>query len=57
MGSILSPTKIAKMADFFHHLCNTIIDVILFLCIDAILGCAIFEKNVRIDAIAIPVRN
>ena len=39
MLSILRPTKIAKFADFFHHLCDAIIDVILFMCFDAILEC------------------
>ena len=53
MGSILRPTKIANIADFFHHLCDAITDVIFFMCIDAIL----FEKNnVRFDAISIAMR-
>ena len=42
MGSILRPTKIA---DFFHHLCDAITDVIFFMCIDPILGCNIFDKK------------
>ena len=46
--------KISKIADFFHHLCDAITNVILLMCIDAILGCNIFEKkNVRFDAISI----
>ena len=54
MGSILRPPKIAKksqifFADFFHHLCDAITDVIFFMGIDAIRGCDIFQKNVRYD--------
>ena len=51
MGSILRPTKIAKIADFFHHVCDAITDVIFFTCIDAILGCNIFEtkRSIRCD--------
>ena len=44
------------------HLCDVITDVIFFMCIDAILGCDIFEKKKRsircdFDAIAIPDLN
>ena len=53
MGSILRPTKIAKIAEFFYQLRDAITDVIFFICIDAILGCNIFEKNVRFNAISI----
>ena len=35
--------KIAKFPDFFRHSCDAITDVIFFMCIDAILGCDIFE--------------
>ena len=57
MRSILRPTKIAN---FFHHLCDATTDVIFFMCIDAILGCDIFEKKSLIrcdfycDAIRLP---
>ena len=63
MGSILRPTKIAKKSQklqIFFNLCDAITDVIFFMCIDAILGCDIFEKKRSIrsdfdcDAIAIP---
>ena len=52
MGSILQP---AKIADFFHHLCDAITDVIFFMCrpIDAILGCEIFEKK-TFDSMRLP---
>ena len=48
MGSILRSTKIAY---FFINLCDAITDVIFFMCIDAILGCDIFEKkrSIRCD--------
>ena len=49
MGSILRPTQIAKKSQksqiFFINLCDAITDVIFFMCIDAILGCDIFEKK------------
>ena len=45
MGSILRPKKSQKSADFFHHLCDAIIDVILFMCFDAILGCDFLKKR------------
>ena len=57
MGSTLrrkNHKKIEKIADYFLHLCNAIINVILFMYFDAILGCDFLEKNIRFDAIAIP---
>ena len=57
MASIL---RRAKIADFFHHLCDAITNVIFFMCVDAILGCDIFEKkrsircNFHCNAIVIP---
>ena len=54
MGSILRHTKIAKIPDFFHlfmrcDYCD------FFMCIDAILGCDIFEKK-TFDSILIAMR-
>ena len=54
MGSILrrkKSQKIEKIADFFLHLCDAIIDVILFMYFDAILGCDFLEKkrSIRCD--------
>ena len=43
MGSIWRPTKIAKSQIFFINLCDAITVVIFSMCIDAILGCDIFE--------------
>ena len=49
--------KVAKIADFFHYLCDAITDVIFFMCIDAILGAiSLKKKNVRFDAISIAMR-
>ena len=58
MESILPSTKIekkiAKIADFFHHLCDASTDVIFFMSIDAILGCDIFEKKTTFDSMRLP---
>ena len=52
--NILRPTKIAE---FFHHLCDAITDVIFIMRINAILGYDILKKNnVRFDAILIAMR-
>ena len=42
--------KVVKIADFFHYLCDADTDVIFFMCIDAILGCDIFEKKKTFDS-------
>ena len=60
LGTIESILQHTKLADFFYRLCDAIIDIILFMCFDAILGCDIFGKKRLIrcdfdcDAIAIP---